>query len=138
MAITYTDDLAGIDPRHLHGFFVGWWEPPSPEKHLRLLQGSAHVVLAIDTETGQVVGFITALTDGVQSAFIPLLEVLPAYQRRGIGQELVRRMLDRLADIPNIDLLCDPDLTSFYERFGMAPATGMMIRGWMSERSVAT
>jgi ribosomal protein S18 acetylase RimI-like enzyme len=126
--IEYTDSLAAIEPHHLHGFFVGWWEPPSPEKHLRLLQGSDYVVLALEVETGQVVGFITALTDGVQSAFIPLLEVLPAYQRRGIGQSLMREMLLRLASIPNIDLMCDPEVVPFYESFGMTRATGMVIR----------
>ena len=126
--IEYTDSLAGIEPHHLHGFFVGWWEPPTPDKHLRLLRGSDHVVLAIDAEAGRVVGFVTALTDGVQSAFIPLLEVLPEYQRRGIGQELMRLMLDRLDAIPNVDLMCDPDVMPFYERFGMTPATGMVIR----------
>lgn len=129
--IEYTDSLAGIEPHHLRGFFVGWWEPPSPEKHLRLLRGSDYVVLAIDMETGQVVGFITALTDGVQSSFIPLLEVLPAYQQRGIGQSLMRELLVRLTSIPNIDLMCDPDVVPFYERFGMIPATGMVRRGWM-------
>ncbi len=126
--IEYTDSLAGIKPHHLHGFFVGWWKPPSPAKHLRLLQGSDYVVLALEVETGQVVGFITALTDGVQSAFIPLLEVLPAYQRRGIGQSLMREMLARLTSIPNIDLMCDPDVVQFYVRFGMQRSTGMVIR----------
>lgn len=126
--IKYTESLAGIEPHHLHGFFVGWWEPPTPDKHLRLLRGSDHVVLAIDAEAGRVVGFVTALTDGVQSAFIPLLEVLPEYQRRGIGQELMRLMLDRLDAIPNVDLMCDPDVVPFYERFGMTPVTGMVIR----------
>lgn len=128
--IEYTDSLAGIEPHHLHGFFVGWWEPPTPGKHLRLLHGSDHVVLAIDAEAGRVVGFVTALTDGVQSAFIPLLEVLPEYQRRGIGQELMSLMLDRLDAIPNVDLMCDPDVVPFYERFGMTPVTGMVRREW--------
>lgn len=85
-------------------------------------------MLAIDPETGQVVGFVTALTDGVQSAFIPLLEVLPEYQGRGIGQALMNQMLERLARIPNIDLMCDPDVVPFYERFGMTRATGMVMR----------
>jgi len=126
--IDYTDSLAGIGPEHLEGFFVGWPHPPSPETHLRLLSGSDHVVLARDVETGRVIGFVTALTDGVLSGFIPLLEVLPAYQGRGIGQELMTRMLDRLGHLPNVDLLCDPDVAPFYERFGMNPVGGMVLR----------
>ena len=126
--IDYFDSLDGIESRQLEGFFVGWPYPPSPETHLRLLRGSDHVVLAIAVESGQVVGFVTALTDGVLSSFIPLLEVLPDFQGQGIGQELMTRMLDRLGHLPNVDLLCDPDVVPFYERFGMKPAVGMILR----------
>jgi GNAT superfamily N-acetyltransferase len=126
--IDYTESLDEIEPRHLEGFFVGWPHPPSPETHLRLLSGSDYVVLAIDVERGQVVGYVTALTDGVLSCFIPLLEVLPAYQGQGIGQALMTRMLDRLGHLPNVDLLCDSDVVPFYERFGMKPAQGMVLR----------
>ena len=126
--IDYTDSLAGIDPRHLDGFFVGWPHPPSPETHLRLLAGSDYVVLAFDVETGRVIGYATALTDGAISSFIPLLEMLSAYQGRGIGQGLMTRMLERLGHLPNGDLLCDPDVMPFYERFGMKPCVGMVLR----------
>jgi GNAT superfamily N-acetyltransferase len=126
--IEYTESLAGIEKRHLHGFFVGWRYPLSPETHLRLLAGGDHIVLARDTESGQVVRFVTAVTDGVLSGFIPLLEVLPAYQGRGIGHALMERMLERLAYLPNVDLVCDPDLVPFYETFGMQRADAMMIR----------
>jgi GNAT superfamily N-acetyltransferase len=126
--IRYTDELTGVESQHLHGFFVGWPQPMSPQDHLRLLAGSDCVVLAIDMDTERVVGFITALTDGVLTGFIPLLEVLPAYQGQGIGRAMMNRMLDRLRDLPNIDLMCDPDVVSFYERFGMHPWTGMVIR----------
>ncbi len=126
--IAYTESLDGIEPRQLEGFFVGWPNPPSPETHLRLLAGSDHVVLAIDVESGQVIGFVTALTDGVLSGFIPLLEVLSAHQGQGLGQSLMRRMLDRLGHLPNVDLLCDPDVIPFYERLGMEPVAGMALR----------
>ncbi len=104
--------------------------PPSPETHLRILHGSDAVGLAIDDTTQQVVGFITAISDGVLSAYIPLLEVLPAYQGQGIGQLLVERMLARLADLYAVDLLCDVDMQSYYARFDMRPATGMKVRNY--------
>jgi ribosomal protein S18 acetylase RimI-like enzyme len=134
--IEYRDSLDGVEPGHLAGFFAGWPNPPSPATHRALLARSDAIVLAIDGETAQVVGFITALTDGVLTAYIPLLEVLPDYQGRGIGQELVRRMLGRLQQLYAIDLLCDADLQPFYARFGMRPATGMMVRNY--ERQAGT
>ncbi len=126
--ITYRDTLDGIGPEHLHGFFVGWPDPPSPEMHLCILAGSAHVVLAWDAAAGRVAGFITALTDGALTAYIPLLEVLPDYQGRGIGRELVQRMLHRLEGLRGVDLCCDPELKPFYEHFGMRAVTGMVLR----------
>jgi ribosomal protein S18 acetylase RimI-like enzyme len=126
--IVYRDNLDGLTPRQLTGFFVGWPDPPSPETHLRILQGSDHLVLALNDENGAVVGFVTAISDGVLSAYIPFLEVLPDYQGQGIGHELMRRMLARLEHLYMIDLTCDPELQPYYQRFGMRPASGMMLR----------
>ncbi len=129
--IVYADTAEDLTPQQLTGFFVGWPHPPAPDTFLRLLDQSAEVVLAPDDATGQVVGFITAISDGVLSAYIPLLEVLPTYQGQGIGSELVRRMLAQLAQLAQlymVDLLCDPELQPFYQRLGMRPATGMLLR----------
>ncbi len=126
--IKYIDHIDGVLPQHLDGFFVGWPDPPSPETHLRLLDESDEIVLAFDDESRRVVGFVTAITDGVLSAYIPFLEVLPEFQRRGVGRELVRRMLDRLSGLYMVDLVCDAQLQPFYESLGMRPAGAMVIR----------
>ena len=118
----YTDNIGDIDSSQLRGFFVGWKSPLSPERHYDLLRGSTHFIVALDND--KVAGFITALTDGVNSSFIPLLEVLPGYQSRGIGSELFRRMLVKLENISNIDLMCDPEMQQFYEKFNMIRTTG--------------
>jgi ribosomal protein S18 acetylase RimI-like enzyme len=128
--IVYTTSLANVAADQLHGFFVGWPNPPLSQAHLRILHGSAHVVLALDDATNNVVGFITAISDGVSCAYIPHLEVLPAYQGNGIGSELMRRMLAQVRDLYMIDLLCDPDVQLFYERLGMRRAQGMLIRNY--------
>ena len=128
MTITFQADLHGITPERLQGFFLGWPNPPAPATHLRLLAGSTYVELAVDSNTGQVVGFINAISDGVLTAYIPLLEVLPAYQGQGIGATLVTRLLARLNHLYMVDLLCDADVQPFYARLGMRPATGMMLR----------
>jgi ribosomal protein S18 acetylase RimI-like enzyme len=128
--ISYIDTLAGIRAEQLDGFFVGWPNPPSPATHLRILAGSYAVLLARDDATGAIVGFITAISDGVSCAYIPHLEVLPAYQGQGIGSELVRQMLERLRQIYMIDLICDADVQPFYARLGMQPYTGMILRNY--------
>jgi len=128
--ISYSDNIEGIDAEHLQGFFVGWPNPPSPETHLRILAGSYAITLARDDATGAVIGFITAISDGISCVYIPHLEVLPAYQGRGIGSELMRRMLERLRHIYMIDLICDTDVQPFYARLGMQPYTGMILRNY--------
>ena len=126
--IVYTTDVSGVTTAELEGFFVGWPSPPSPERHLEILRGSDYVVLARVGEHGRVVGFVTAISDGVLSAFIPLLEVLPEHQGHGIGSELVRRMLSQLEDFYMVDLVCDPELEPFYARFELMLLTSMGVR----------
>jgi ribosomal protein S18 acetylase RimI-like enzyme len=126
--ITYAHSLEGITPEQLGGFFEGWPNPPSRETFLRLLRNSDEVILALDESSEQVVGFVTAITDHVLSAYIPFVEVIGTYRGQGIGKHLVAQMLERLANLYMIDLLCDEALQGFYERLGMQRAQGMMIR----------
>ncbi|HIA28562.1 MAG TPA: GNAT family N-acetyltransferase [Planctomycetes bacterium] len=127
--ITYTDDLHGVLPEHLGGFFEGWPKPPSPETHLRILRGSSHFVLAVAPD-GQVVGFVTAISDGVLNAYLPLLEVLPTHRHQGIATELVSRLLAHLGDLYAIDLHCDADVQPFYESLGLRVMGGMGLRNY--------
>lgn len=129
--IRYLENTTDITSEQLHGFFVGWRNPCSSKEHLSLLRGSNHVVLAVDDDSNRVVGFITAITDGIQAAFIPLLEVLPEWQSQGIGSELVRRILHQLRAYPCVDLTCDSRLQPFYERFGMTRSVGMVLRRYV-------
>ena len=126
--IRYTDSTDGIVPEMLDGFFEGWTKPLSNEIHLNILNNSDHIFLAVDTEINRVAGFITALSDTIQSAFIPLLEVLPDYRNKGIGTELMTRMLEKLKDIQGINLMCDAKMQNFYLKFGMVSSAGMIIR----------
>jgi GNAT superfamily N-acetyltransferase len=127
--VTYIDDPGVIAADQLRGgFFEGWPNPPDAARHLDHLRGAEAAVLALDPETASVVGFVSAIGDGGLTAFIPLLEVLPAWRGRGIGSELMRRILDRLGDRYAIDLTCDEQLLPFYERLGGTPATAVLWR----------
>lgn len=128
VTIRYLETCVGVIPEQLTGFFTHWRTPRSPAEHLTILQGSDYVVLALDEANGQVVGFVTALTDSIQAAFVPLLEVLPAYRNHGIGTELMRRILRRLRHLPAVDLTCRPEMQAFYARFGMKPSVGAVLR----------
>lgn len=128
--IRYLDSAESVSASQLQGFFVGWPNPPSADTHLKILRGSQHRVLALDERKDQVVGFITAISDGVLSAYIPLLEVLPSEQGQGIGKALVERMRTKLEKLYMVDLLCDESVQPFYEALGLQKAQGMMIRNY--------
>ena len=129
----YTTLIEDITSDQLSSFFVGWPNPPSPEVHLNLLKKSSHVVLAVDDQSAQVVGFITAISDGVLSAYIPFLEVLPPFQGQGIGQQLLKKMLELLGDMYMIDLMCDEELQGYYEKLGMHRSHGMILRNYAEQ-----
>jgi ribosomal protein S18 acetylase RimI-like enzyme len=110
--IVYTSDLGVLDHIELNGFFVGWPDPRSKEVFKRILRGSYYVVLVIDEN--KLVGFVNSISDGVLSAYIPLLEVLPNYQGKGIGKELITMLNKKLSEFYMVDLLCDSNLVPYY------------------------
>ena len=124
--ITYTDKIKDLKPEQLVGFFVGWPHPPSTNTHLKILQNSFRCILAMDGM--RIVGFINAISDGILSVYIPLLEVLPQYQKKGVGSKLVKMMLEELSDFYLIDLVCDDKVKYFYKKFGMQHFNAMGIR----------
>lgn len=126
--LTYTRDVENLKPEQLTGFFVGWPHPPTSEQLFQLLNASPHRWVAFDPETDRVAGYITGLTDNVLFAYISSLEVRPEYQHRGIGQELVRRMLDEFRHVYAVDLVCDANVQPFYARCGMLPCQSMVVR----------
>jgi ribosomal protein S18 acetylase RimI-like enzyme len=122
----YTVGVDDVPVDALTGFFVGWPSPPTAGALHEVLAGSTACVLA--READEVVGFINALSDGCLAAYLPLLEVRPEYQGRGIGTELVRQMLDLLGDVYMVDVVCDADVAPFYERLGLSRLVGMAHR----------
>ncbi len=126
--IDYTDDLTSVREDMLRGFFVGWPKRPSARQHLALLRGSYRSVVAVDEAAQRVVGFVNMLSDGVLTAFIPWLEILPGYQGRGIGTELMRRILAGTERFYSIDLVCDEALLPYYARFAMISASSALVR----------
>lgn len=137
MTIAYREELDAVEPRDLEGFFVGWPSHPDPETHLRILENSDAVAFAIESDSGTVVGFANAISDGVLSAYIPLLEVRPDWQGRGIGSRLVETICDQLDHLYMVDAVCDAELEGFYERLGFRALTGMAKRNYDNQQGAS-
>ena len=136
MNYTFTTDMKNISFEQLTGFFVDWQNPPSVETHYKILLNSNYVVIAIDDKSKDVIGFITAISDKTLSAYIPLLEVLPEHQNKGIGKKLVKMMFEQLSAYYMIDVICDEDIQYFYKKIGLKATVAMVKRNYKNQKGI--
>ena len=128
MRIEYRTTAADVRWDQLDGFFVGWAVRPSASALLDHLVRSYRCAIAVDLNGDRVVGFATAISDGLLAAYIPLVEVLPGWHERGIGTELMNVLLEQLKHLYMVDLACEEEVRPFYEKLGMTPARAMIRR----------
>jgi ribosomal protein S18 acetylase RimI-like enzyme len=95
----------------------------------KLVSGSMFVVSAWHGD--RLVGFARAISDGVSDAYICDVAVLEDYRLRGIGRELLMRLIRRRDDICFI-LQARPDLEESCTESGFQVAHGM----WRRSRKV--
>jgi ribosomal protein S18 acetylase RimI-like enzyme len=78
---------------------------------------------------GKLVGFARVLTDGVYRATLWDVVVRPAYQKRGVGEALMARILSHpvLGSVEKF-WLNTRDKFGFYEKFGFARSQEGMVR----------
>jgi len=126
--IEYLDSAENISADMVSDFFVGWSNPPDEKTFLKILKNSYKIVIA--KNGNNIVGFITAISDGILSAYIPFLEVLPDFQNKGIGAELVHQMKEKLKDIYMVDLICDSSIDGYYKKLGFTKSSGMILRNY--------
>lgn len=68
----------------------------------------------------KLVGYADSVSNGVTDAYIQDVAVLPQYQGKGIGSELMKRMIAELKkrEVYMISVVYDQSLSGFYSRFG--------------------
>jgi len=86
-----------------------------PEKLRRAFEKSDAVVFVFDST--HLVGLGRALSDGEYQASVYDVVLLPEYQGRGIGREMMRRLCEQLP-VENIILYAVPGREGFYEKCG--------------------
>ncbi len=117
------DDPARVDRDAVWSFLSGaYWNGTRSRADLeRQLDGAWRVVAAYDTATGALHGFARALSDGVSTAYLADVFVLPEARGSGLGAAVVTAMID---DGPGAQLrwlLHTRDAHGLYARFGFAP-----------------
>ena len=67
----------------------------------------------------RLVGFGRGVSDGVMQSLVCDLVVLPEYQGRGVGRELLKALLKELPTDPGVVLMfAVPGKEGFYKKFG--------------------
>ncbi len=115
--IRYSDSK-DFEQSHLQDLFlsVGWSSGGYPEALVVAMTNSDRVVSAWDGD--RLVGLVNALSDGVMTAYFHWVLVRPEYQRKGIGQTLVKAMLDHYQGYARKVLVSYDSQIGFYERCG--------------------
>ena len=88
-----------------------------------MVHGSMYGVVAFEGD--RLVGYARAISDGAFNAYVSTVAVLPECQRRGIGRELIRRLLDGRDHVQFV-LHADPRVHPFYLRCGFRLAPDML------------
>lgn len=95
---------------------VNWSSGHYPEKLVVAMKNYGSVFTAWDGD--KLIGLISALDDGIMTAYVHYLLVNPVYQGKGIGKELVRRITERYKDYLRIVLVAYDKEIEFYKNCG--------------------
>ena len=117
--IELDDSKDRIDREEVHRFLseVAYWALGRPrELQDRLIDTAARVVGVYDG--ARQIGFARAATDGNSFVYLADVYVLEEYRGRGLGEALVREMVEN-GDLANLRwLLHTENMHSLYRKFG--------------------
>ena len=110
-----TKDFSEIELKNLF-LSVNWSSGNYPGKLLIAMKNSSSVFTAWDGE--KLVGLINVLDDGIMTAYIHYLLIVPEYQHIGIGERLVKMVSEKYTDYLRIVLIAYDKEIGFYKHCG--------------------
>jgi GNAT superfamily N-acetyltransferase len=124
------DDKARVDRTEVHRYLCDesyWATGRTRDTQDRLIDEAARVVGLYDGD--RQIGFCRAATDGVSFVYLADVYVLEQYRGRGLGEELVREMVEG-TDMKHLKwLLHTSDMHPLYRKLGFdVPNTKVMER----------
>ena len=113
------DDRARIDRPEVHRFLSdeSYWAKGRPRETQDRLIAEATRVVGLYKDGAQI-GFCRAFSDGVSVAYLADVYVLPEHRGRGLGEELVRAMVEE-GELASVKwLLHTEDMHPLYRKLG--------------------
>lgn len=105
---------------------VGWTNyTDKPEMLKKAYENSLLTLGAYDGD--KLVGVIRTVGDGFSIVVVQDILVFPEYQRKGIGMQLLREIMERFSSVYQMELMTDntPKTISFYQSAGFVKAEDM-------------
>ena len=121
MEITYKD-IHDFNEKDLEDLFlsVEWSSGHFPDKLVIAMKNFETVFSAWDGD--KLVGLVSAMDDGIMTAYVHYVLIRPDYQGKGIGKELLKRVTDKYDDYLRIVVVSYDDEIEFYEHCGLEKA----------------
>jgi GNAT superfamily N-acetyltransferase len=117
MALVWKETLDGIDWEELSALYRA--APLGSKDAATLKTAFSHSRFTVFLfEDGQIVGVGRALADGVDCSYICDVALLPSHQSRGLGKQIVARLVELSAGHRKIILYAVPGKEPFYAKFG--------------------
>jgi GNAT superfamily N-acetyltransferase len=116
------DDRDRVDVEAVHDFISNhsYWAPGRPHEEQERLVREASRVVGLYRD-GRQVGFARAVGDGASVTYLADVYVLPEHRGQGLGEELVREMIDNGPYADKRWILHTADAHRLYEKFGFGP-----------------
>ena len=95
---------------------VEWSSGKYPDKLVRAMKNSDSVISAWDGK--KLIGLINALSDGIMTAYFHYLLVHPDYQSKGIGKNLVEKILKKYKPYARKVVIAYNREIEFYKKCG--------------------
>ena len=106
----------------LQALFRQGWASNRSDPEVALIIANSPVQLGV-WQADRLVGYARALTDGRFRALVDDVVVDEARRGSGIGSEIMRRLVSRLAGVDEVFLLADDRNVSYYLRLGFVLST---------------
>lgn len=111
---------------------VGW--TAYTENMAALKQGFQNSLLTLAAyENNELLGIVRVVGDGFTIVFVQDILVFPAKQRQGVGTALLKAVLERYANVRQIELTTDqtPETAAFYRSLGFTEFSEIGCCGFM-------
>jgi ribosomal protein S18 acetylase RimI-like enzyme len=115
----YKDNCKNVDWKELSNLYSVAPLGDKPAHMLQIAFANSRYVCFVYHDS-KLVGVGRALADGVDSAYLCDIALLPEYQGKGLGKEITQKLLSHVKDYNKIILFANIGKEHFYQKLGFA------------------